>query len=270
LLLAVVAAGIILLDHRWSGMQNLRSALDAVVVPVYWVANMPMQAAGWFSGHAKSRSQLIAENAELRARALILQGRAQQMAALRAENVRLRSLLNSSTILQSDVLVAELIGVVADRQRHLVILNKGSGDGVYIGQPLLDADGLMGQIVQVSDGSSRALLISDVTHSVPLQVNRNAVRVIAEGIGLLDTLELRHVVATTDIEVGDLLVTSGLGGRFPAGYPVATVASVERDPGQAFARVTATPTAALNRSRHVLLVFSTPSGNERNLQDDEV
>jgi rod shape-determining protein MreC len=201
---------------------------------------------------------------------LILQGRNQQMAALRAENVRLRSLLNSSTLLQSDVLVAELIGVVADRQRHLVILNKGARDGVFVGQPLLDADGLMGQIVQVSERSARALLITDVTHSVPLQVNRNAVRVIAEGTGLLDVLELRHVVATTDIEVGDLLVTSGLGGRFPAGYPVATVTSVERDPGQTFVRVVATPNAALNRSRHVLLVFSTRSGNEQPTAADVV
>jgi len=120
----------------------------------------------------------------------------------------------------------------------------------------------MGQIVQLSEHTSRALLISDVTHSVPLQVNRNAVRVIAEGTGLLDTLELRHVVATTDVEVGDLLVTSGLGGRFPAGYPVAMVTAVERDPGQPFAHVTASPTAALNRSRHVLLVFSTRSDDE--------
>ena len=114
----------------------------------------------------------------------------------------------------------------------------------------------MGQVVEVSEGTSRALLITDVTHSVPVQVNRNGVRVIVEGTGELGSLEVRHVSATTDIEPGDLLVTSGLGGRFPVGYPVAVVTEVERDAGEAFARVLAAPSAALDRTRHALLVFT--------------
>jgi len=123
----------------------------------------------------------------------------------------------------------------------------------------LDADGLMGQIVEVSAGTSRALLITDATHSIPVQVNRNGVRAIAEGTGSLGELEVRHVSANTDIETGDLLVTSGLGGRFPGGYPVAVVTAIERDPGRMFARVVARPNAALDRSRHVLLVFAPES-----------
>ena len=127
---------------------------------------------------------------------------------------------------------------------------------MFVGQPLIDADGLMGQIVEVSGGSSRALLITDATHSVPVQVNRNGVRAIAEGVGTLGALEIYHVSATTDIRQGDLLVTSGLGERFPVGYPVAVVSEVVRDPGEPFARIKAVPSAALDRSRHVLLVFT--------------
>ncbi|HEY6130962.1 MAG TPA: rod shape-determining protein MreC, partial [Halioglobus sp.] len=167
-----------------------------------------------------------------------------------------RALLNSSALLRDDVLVAELIGVSPDPERLQLILNKGESDGVFVGQPLIDASGLMGQVVEVSSDTSRALLITDVTHSVPVQVNRNGVRAIAEGTGALGSLEVRHVSSTTDIQPGDLLVTSGLGGRFPEGYPVAVVKEVERDTGDAFAHVLAVPSAALDRTRHVLLVFT--------------
>jgi len=210
----------------------------------------------------QSRSQLLEENARLRRENLVLQGRSHQMASLQAENVRLRALLNSSAMLRDDVLVAELIGVSPDPMRHLLVLNKGEQDGVFVGQPLIDADGLLGQIVEVSSISSRAMLITDATHSIPVQVNRNGVRAIAEGTGVLGMLEVHHVAATTDIREGDLLVTSGLGGRFPVGYPVAVVSEVERDPGQPFARILARPTAALDRSRHVLLVFTAGRGRE--------
>ena len=180
-----------------------------------------------------------------------------------AENTRLRALLNSTALLRNDVLVAELIGVSPDPVRHQMILNKGAVDGVYIGQPLIDEEGLLGQVVDVSELSSRVLLITDATHAIPVQVNRNGVRAIAEGTGVLGSLEIHHVAATTDIEEGDLLVSSGLGGRFPVGYPVALVSKVVRDPGHAFATVEARPVAALDRSRHVLLVFTAQSDRGR-------
>jgi rod shape-determining protein MreC len=227
------------------------------------VANLPTRFSDWTQTHIHSRSHLLEENERLQRENLILQGRSQQMASLQAENVRLRALLNSSALLRDDVLVAELIGVSPDPERLQLLLNKGEGDGVFVGQPLIDADGLMGQVVEVSSDSSRALLITDVTHSVPIQVNRNGVRAIAEGTGALGSLEVRHVSSTTDIQPGDLLVTSGLGGRFPEGYPVAIVKEVERDPGEPFARVVATPTAALDRTRHVLLVFTSPHPEDK-------
>jgi rod shape-determining protein MreC len=236
--------------------------LAAAATPVYWIADLPSRLGDWSETHVQSRTQLLEENARLRRENLVLQGRSHQMASLQAENVRLRALLNSSAMLRDDVLVAELIGVSPDPMRHLLVLNKGEQDGVFVGQPLIDADGLLGQIVEVSSISSRAMLITDATHSIPVQVNRNGVRAIAEGTGVLGMLEVHHVAATTDIREGDLLVTSGLGGRFPVGYPVAVVSEVERDPGQPFARILARPSAALDRSRHVLLVFTAGRGRE--------
>lgn len=258
LLLAIfLSLGLIIADSRYNSLETTRSLLDTLGTPVYWVADLPLRLRDWSDKHLQSRPRLADDNERLQRENLVLQGRSQQMASLQAENVRLRALLNSTALLRDDVLVAELVGVSPDPLRHQLVLNKGTQDGVFVGQPLIDADGLMGQIVEVSAGSSRALLITDATHSIPVQVNRNGVRAIAEGTGSLSTLEIRHISATTDIEVGDLLVTSGLGGRFPGGYPVALVSEIERDPGQTFARVLAVPSAALDRSRHVLLVFST-------------
>ena len=257
LLAIVVIVGLITADLHYNKLQGGRAVLDTLASPVFWAANLPARFSEWTSAHTQTRTQLLEENERLRRENLELQGRSQQMASLQGENVRLRKLLNSSALLRDDVLVAELIGVSPDPERLQLVLDKGTSDGVFIGQPLIDADGLMGQIVEASSGSSRALLITDVTHSVPVQVNRNGVRAIAEGSGELGQLEIRHVSSNTDIQVGDLLVTSGLGGRFPEGYPVAVVTEVERDPGETFAHVLATPSAALDRTRHVLLVFTT-------------
>jgi rod shape-determining protein MreC len=262
-LATAVVVGLIAADLNYNNFRNGRAVLNSLALPIYWVANLPTRFSDWTQTHINSRSHLLEENERLQRENLILQGRSQQMASLQAENVRLRALLNSSALLRDDVLVAELIGVSPDPERLQLLLNKGEGDGVFVGQPLIDADGLMGQVVEVSSDSSRALLITDVTHSVPIQVNRNGVRAIAEGTGALGSLEVRHVSSTTDIQPGDLLVTSGLGGRFPEGYPVAIVKEVERDPGEPFARVVATPTAALDRTRHVLLVFTSPHPEDK-------
>ncbi len=256
LLATLVVVSLIAADLRFNSMQSTRSVLEVVVAPVYWLADLPSRIGQWNQAHIKSRGQLLEEKQRLGRENLVLQGRSQQMASLQAENVRLRALLNSAALVRDDVLVAELIGVSPDPVRHQLVLNKGESEGVFVGQPLIDAQGLLGQIVEVSPMNSRALLITDATHSIPVQVNRNGVRAIAEGIGVLGFLEIHHVSATTDIEEGDLLVTSGLGGRFPVGYPVAVVSEVERDPGQAFARVLARPSAALDRTRHLLLVFT--------------
>ncbi len=251
----------------------MRTALHTVTTPFYWLADIPKRATIWSEESLVSRRTLLEQNAAQRIELLILKAKLQKLAGMAAENVRLRELLNSSTVLDSSVLVAELISISSDPRSHKIVLNKGSRDGVYIGQAVLDSEGLMGQIIDVGPNISRALLISDSSHAVPVQVNRNGVRSVAVGTGLLHELELRHVATTTDIKVGDLLVSSGLGERFPVGYPVADVTEVAIDPGQPFASVKAMPRAQLNRSRHVLLVFpqerATPAANVTELDSGD-
>lgn len=241
----------------------VRAQLTPLVRPFYWLADTPARLSEWGTETGVSRADLQSKNEALNSELLISKRKLQRMAALAAENVRLRQLLNSAELIEDRVLVAELVGVSPDPLSHIIIVNKGSSDGVFVGQPLLDANGLMGQVIEVSANIARVLLITDNSHALPVQVNRNGVRAVAEGVGNLYGLKLRHMANTVDIRVGDLLVSSGLGGRFPVGYPVAVVESVVRDPGQAFAEVTARPRAQLDRSRHVLLVFGDHKHGEK-------
>ena len=196
------------------------------------------------------------ENERLHNEARILNGKLQKFISLTAENIRLKQLLSSSTILQDSVLISELISVSSNPLQQQVVIDKGASDGVYIGQPVIDATGLFGQVIELNEFQSRVILISDSRHALPVQINRNGIRAIAEGSGRIDRLWLTNLVATTDIEVGDLLVSSGLGKRFPEGYPVGTVEYIEKDPGESFLTVAVKPSALLDRSRFVLLVFS--------------
>ncbi|WP_460234014.1 rod shape-determining protein MreC [Aurantivibrio plasticivorans] len=268
LILAAVALVLILLGNYTSVLDPIRSKLGVVSTPFYWVTNIPSRVSDWASERFASKAKVLEENAKLREELLIHKRRLQQMASIYAENIHLQQLMNSSETLKERVAVTELTGVSPDPLAHVVIIDKGSNHGVYVGQPLVDADGLMGQVIEVLPFSSRVMLITDSSHALSVQVNRNGVRTIAEGVGDLYTLELRYVSSTVDIEEGDLLETSGLGQRFPRGYPVAVVDSIVHDPGKPFVRVTARPLAQLDRSRHALLVFvdsaasATPSGVE--------
>lgn len=229
--------------------------MSIIATPFYWVADLPTRFSNWMSTSTKSRSQLAHDIESLEAEVLLLKAKNQRMAALAAENVRLRELLNSSALVDEKVRIAELVGVSPDPLHHEVIINKGADEGLYVGLPVLDAQGLMGQVIKVEAKQSRVLLITDASHAIPVIVNRNGVRSIAEGVGRLQELSLRFVAQSTDIKVGDLLVSSGMGGHFPAGYPVGVVASIQNDPGQPFLSVRLKPSAQLDRSRYVLLAF---------------
>lgn len=229
-----------------------------VVYPIQFLINLPSTTRSWVEESFATRRALQEDNARLHAQHLLLQARLQKFDALEAENVRLRDLLDSSFKVGDRVLIAELISVDLDPYRHQVVLNKGSRNDVFVGQPLVDASGVMGQIVQVTPFTSTAMLITDLAHATPVQVNRNGLRSIAVGTGSLQELSLPHIPNSADIQVGDLLVTSGLGGRFPPGYPVAQVMAITIDPGHAFAQVTARPLSHLDRSREVLLVWAPP------------
>ncbi|WP_271412178.1 rod shape-determining protein MreC [Pseudomonas sp. Q1-7] len=264
---AVLSAALMVVDARFDTLKPMRSQMGLVLTPFYWLADLPVRVWGGVSDQFTSRSTLIAENEKLKAEALLMQRRLQKLATLTEQNVRLRELLNSAALVDEKVLVGELIGVDPNPFTHRILIDKGEKDGVFLGQPVLDARGLMGQVVEVMPYTARVLLLTDTTHSIPVQVNRNGLRAIASGTGNPERLELRHVADTADIKEGDLLVSSGMGQRFPAGYPVATVKEVIHDSGQPFAIVRAVPTAALNRSRYMLLVFSDPRSPEERAND---
>ncbi|SFM90223.1 rod shape-determining protein MreC [Marinobacter pelagius] len=251
----LVSAALIVADARFDKLSSVRSTIATGLAPVYWLGNAPYEFSDWFSGLFVSKEDLQQENEDLRARLLILERRALKYAALASENNELRRLMNSSEVLDDRVIVGEVVGVSPDPFSHEIIINKGLSDGVNPGQAILDAQGLMGQVVQASQITSRVLLVSDSSHAVPVEVVRNGLRAVLLGTGNPESLELVHVPDTADIREGDLLVSSGLGGRFPRGYPVAEVSRINKEPGEPFVSIQATPKAELNQSRLVLAVF---------------
>ena len=255
----VLSIGLIVADHRHGHLDTLRSALSVVVYPLHYVASLPDALGRLVTGRLAKEEELRQANGALRHENLVLKGRLQQFEALEAENMRLRDLLGSSFKIGDRVLIAELLSVDLDPYRQQVLVNKGTTSGVFVGQPVLDANAVMGQVVRADPLSSTVLLITDAAHSLSVQINRNGLRTVASGTGLIDRLELPHLPKNADVREGDLLVTSGLGGHFPPGYPVARVAEVRREPGKPFATVVASPAARLDRSREVLLVWTLPT-----------
>ncbi|MFR0692624.1 rod shape-determining protein MreC [Enterobacterales bacterium AE_CKDN230030158-1A_HGKHYDSX7] len=267
LVLAVLSVALMVVDARFDYLKPVRSQMGLVLSPFYGIADFPVRAWEGVRDQFTSRSELLAENERLKAEQLLMQRRLQKLATLTEQNVRLRELLNSSALVDDKVLVGELIGVDPNPFTQRILIDKGEKDGVFQGQPVLDASGLMGQVVEVMPYTARVLLLTDTTHSIPVQVNRNGLRAIAVGTGNPERLELRYVADTADIKEGDLLVSSGLGQRFPAGYPVAVVKEVLHDTGGPFATIRAVPTAKMNRSRYVLLVFSDSRTPEQRATD---
>lgn len=249
---------VMVLDQRTPWAQPVRYFLGALTAPVHYVAHLPVDSGEWLTEQAQSRSSLLEENRRLQRKSLILEQKVQRLAVLEAENVRLRELLNSSADLDANVLVAEIIGLDADPNRQELIINKGAGSQVITGQAVLDSQGLIGQVVEAGPLSSRVLLLTDASHAMSVQVNRNGVRAVLAGSGQTGGLRLLYVPDTADIQEGDLLVSTGLGQRYPRGYPVATITSVRHQSGAAFAEITARPTARIDRASHVLLVQPTP------------
>lgn len=254
--LALFSVALIFTDHLTNWLDDTRAVLTVAISPAVAVADLPNKSVRGVSELFSSREDLRGRITALESEIMLLRVKTEKMEALTAENNRLRDLLGSAAKLQDNVLVAELIGVNPDPEKQEVIVDKGRVDNVFVGQPVLDARGLMGQVTEVSRYKSRVLLISDQTHSVPVQVLRSNLRLVAQGTGINQQLELLHVNSTADIKVGDQLLSSGLGNRFPVGYPVGVVNRIEFEPGKPFAVVRADPTAQLDRTRHVLLVFT--------------
>lgn len=256
LLAAVLSFVLMFVDHRTSYLEKPRYVASYLVAPVHYVAHLPTAMMQWGKEQSKSRSQLISENASMERQLLVLQQRVQKLAVLEAENARLRQLLNSAAELNTKVLTAQIIGIDPDPSRQEVVVNKGANDKVRVGQAVLDAKGLLGQVVEAGASFSRVLLVTDSSHALSVQINRNGVRAILAGTGQVDKLRLMYVPTTADVEVGDLLVSTGLDQRYPQGYPVGKIVSLHVEPGDAFMTVEAAPTAEIDKVSHVLLVAS--------------
>jgi rod shape-determining protein MreC len=252
----LLALGLIIADARYGHLAWLRSSLALGAYPIHWLAAQPSRLLRALDGRLAAEADLRERNALLEHENLALRGQMQRFLALQAENSRLRDLLGSSFKVSDRVLVAELLEVELDPFRQQVLVDKGAASGVYVGQPVLDANAVMGQVVATNTLTATVLLITDADHALPVQINRNGLRTIATGTGLVNQLSLPHLPKNADVRVGDLLVTSGMGGVFPSGYPVARIVEVADDPGSPFATVNAEPTARLDRSHEVLLVWT--------------
>ena len=258
MVLALISFALMTADHRQHYLEGVRTGLSAAVYPLYYVINLPIAAGGWIGANFTTHQSLKAENDRLYSEHVLLKAQVQTLAALDAENHRLRTLLKASAKVSERVSVAEIMAVDVDPYARKLVLNKGLREGVYEGQPLIDSEGIMGQIIEVSEPSSIAMLITDTGHSLPVMLNRTGLRAIAVGVGSSAELDLPYLPNSTDIKKGDLLVTSGLDGRFPPNYPAAIVTYAEKMSGQPFMRVRAAPAARLEHNREVLLVWRAP------------
>ncbi len=243
-------------DHHQQHLKWLRNALGTLVTPIIYLSDIPADFFAWSGENLMTRSQLRQQNKLLKSESLILKAQLQKFVAIQTENARLRNLLGNESKPIERRLVAEIIQIDSDPFSQRFLINKGTMDDVYIGQTVVDAQGIIGQVIEVTAITARVLMISDATHAIPVKVNRNGVRATLIGTGQVGGLSLQYVPQTTDIKVGDQLLSSGLGERFPDGYPVATVTSVTSDPGENYAKVSAKSVAELQKSSLVLLVWS--------------
>lgn len=255
LTLAAASIALMVADVRYDQLERVRGWLNSAAFPLQLAIDLPFRAWDWVSGSFVDRSRLRQDNLEITARLRLANLQLQRFAALEEENRHLRAMRENSAGVAKRAIVSSILNVDLDPFRHRVLLDKGSADGVFKGQAVLDAEGIFGQVWRVHARTSEAILISDAEHAIPVQSNRSGVRTIAVGTGDPSRLSLPFVTGESDIKKGDLLISTGMGGVFPPGYPVALVTRVERTAKATFAIVEAQPTARLDRDREVLLVW---------------
>lgn len=252
--LLVLAVALMLVDTYTQHPAKWRESLATLVTPVLHLAKWPSELVGWTAHSLATQQQLKADNAALKSKLLLMDAKLQRLLSIEKENSDLRALLQSSKRFTEETLVAQLLAENPSPFVHQISLNQGLIEGVDLGQAVLDAKGVMGQVIATSKHSSDVLLLTDSRSAIPIQNQRNALRAIAVGDGTDDVLWLQHVPKNSDIKVGDLIVTSGLAQRFPAGYPIGEVALVNTSTGDLFANVQVKPAARLRRSRQLLIV----------------
>jgi rod shape-determining protein MreC len=257
-LYSLLALALIIVDKRYDHLGKIRRLLSIVAYPVQVAVASPFEGWNWFRESVTTRDALRADKAKLEAELRLAEFKLQRYEALEAETQRLRTLRDSTAGVSSRFIIGDIMDVDLDAFRERVLVDKGARDGVFVGQAVLDAGGVFGQVARVEQLTSEVILVSDAAHAIPVQINRNGLRTIAVGTGDTSRLKLPYLPTSADVVAGDLLVTSGLGGGFPQGYPVGTVAEVKRDPAQSLADVDVRPAAHLDRSRELMFVWLKP------------
>lgn len=253
--LAILSVALMVLDHSHNAISPIRDQLTMALAPIQSIAELPSQGLDHFQRYF-NQQDLSRENRRLKHQLLQLEGQVQKLASLEAENARIRALMGSARAIDQNVLLARILATAQEPYRQRITLNKGKKEGVFSGQALIDAHGIVGQVVDVSPHRAHALLISDPNHGVPVKNDRTGQQTIVQGTGSLKEMAIPFLPKNADIQIGDTLSSSGLGGRFPAHYPVARVTDIKHIPGQEFLEITAEPIARLGHGRDVLLIWN--------------
>lgn len=255
ILLSALSVALMILDHRGHHLEKIRAGLNVLAYPIQLIAAAPAYVGGGIADFFTTRGTLRQDNEKLLAERQVLNAKVQQFDALEEENARLRRMLGSAAQVADKAIAAELIEVSSEPFTRKIVVAKGGRDGVYVGQSVIDAHGIMGQVTQVASQVSRVTLITDAGHAIPVLDNRSGLRMLVFGTGNPDTLKVPYLTSASDIKEGDLLVSSGMGGTFPPGYPVAQVSKIVNDPNEAFLAITVKPAAQLNHGKQVMLIW---------------
>ncbi|MFC3123028.1 rod shape-determining protein MreC [Agaribacter flavus] len=270
ILILVFSIIAMIVDTKVDSVKTLRTYLTSFVSPLQYIADMPGELLNWSASRFTSRQKMLDENELLTAQITLLNGELQRLAALQQENNKLRNLLDAPVRVNMHKMIAELMSIDNNPYSHQIVINKGTLNDVYLGQAILDDNGVVGQVVEVGTTNSRVLLISDATHAIPVRISRNNVRLVASGKGELNELKLQHVPHSAEVQEGDLLISSGLGNVFPEGYPVGTIEKIVRDESQPFADVTIKPAARLDRLKYLLLLWPDEKAPEEAVASSEL
>ena len=255
IVMIALSVALMLIDNRTQQFEKLRNVLQTVIYPVMFISTLPREMIRAVTGTMEASSTLQSENESLRQENLLLHSRLEKLHSLEADNRRLKRLLGQSEQIAENVLLAELVEVSLEPYTQQISLNKGSSDDVYVGQPVINGDGVIGQVVHTSQFQSTVTLLTDPGSAIPVMVMRNGLRGVLFGTGVRNKLALPYMTADADIRVGDLLISSGMGGRFPTGYPVATVTEVIQQPSDEFLTINTLPVTQLDHGREVLLIW---------------
>jgi rod shape-determining protein MreC len=248
-------------DYKLKYFDRIRASLAILTYPIIKVVDFPLSLVAQLGMYSTSHNSLVLENERLKLDSLGLKGELQKLDSLLQENEQLRKLLHAGESKSMYYQVAGILKVDPDPFSHQIVIDKGESNHIKLGQAIIDERGLIGTVVSKSNYTSNVMLISDSSSAIPVENVRNGIRAIAVGTGNINVLKLKHITNTADIKVGDILTTSGLGGKLPAGFPVAKVIDVQIDPSKPFASVTLEPLASLDRNRHVLLIDTPESIN---------